>query len=52
MLVAAASSLLSYGVVGSETFGWLTTRTVATLALGVAVAGLFVAHQRRTAARC
>lgn len=50
VLVAGAASLLSYGVVGSEEFGWLTARTIGILGLGLLVAAAFVGHQRRTEA--
>ena len=50
VLVAGAASLLSYGVVGSEEFGWLTARTAGVLGLGLLVAAVFVVHQRRTEA--
>lgn len=50
VLVAGAASLLSYGVVGSEEFGWLTLRTGSVLALGLLAAAVFVLHQRRTEA--
>lgn len=50
VLVAGAASLLSYGVVGSEEFGWLTLRTGSILALGLLAAAVFVLHQRRTEA--
>lgn len=47
-LVAAGAAALIYGVVESDRFGWASTRTVVVLAAGVALLGIFVAHQRRT----
>ncbi|HUG86041.1 MAG TPA: DHA2 family efflux MFS transporter permease subunit [Euzebya sp.] len=49
-MVMAAAGLLSLGVVGSEEFGWLSTRTLAVLGAGLAVLALFVTHQQRTEA--
>ena len=49
-LIVAAAATLSYGVVDSETDGWLSMRTIVTLSIGLVVLGLFVAHQRRTEA--
>jgi EmrB/QacA subfamily drug resistance transporter len=48
LLVAAAAGLLSYGVVGSEDFGWLSTRTLGVLGLGLVAMAALVAHQRRS----
>lgn len=48
LLVAGAAGLLSYGVVGSDEFGWFGARTLAVLGAGLATLVLFVAHQRRT----
>lgn len=50
VLIAAAAGLLSYGVVGSEDTGWLSTRTLGVMVAGLVVLAAFVAHQRRTAA--
>lgn len=47
-LVIAAAGLVSYAVVGSSAHGWLSARTIGTLALGLVVLALFVAHQSRT----
>ncbi len=48
VLVAGAASLLSYGVVGSGDFGWLSARTLGVLSIGFLTLAGFVAHQRRT----
>lgn len=50
VLVAAAAGVLSYAVVETETYGWLSSRTAVVTALGLALVALFVAHQRRTSA--
>lgn len=50
ILIAAAAGLLSYSVVGSDEFGWLSTRTVAVALAGLAVLVVFVLHQQRTSA--
>ena len=47
-LIAAATALLSYGVVEAGDRGWTSRHTIAVLALGVIALGIFVAHQRRT----
>jgi EmrB/QacA subfamily drug resistance transporter len=49
-LVAGAAGLLSYGVVGTEDVGWISTRTLGVLAAGFVTLLVFVAHQRRTEA--
>ncbi len=48
VLVAAAAGLVSYAVVGTEERGWGDATTIATLAAGIALAGLFVVHQRHS----
>lgn len=50
VLVAAAAGLLSYGMVGSEEFGWGSPRTLAVLGVGLVAVLAFVVHQSRTAA--
>lgn len=50
VLVAGGAGLLSYGVVSTETYGWLSARTVGVFGLGLVVLAAFVAHQRRSAA--
>jgi EmrB/QacA subfamily drug resistance transporter len=49
LLVTAAAGVSSYGVVESDRYGWLSTRTLLVLATGAITALVFVAHQRRTA---
>ena len=49
-LVAGGAGLLSYGLVGTEDVGWLSTRTLGVLAAGFVTSLVFVAHQRRTQA--
>lgn len=48
LLVASAAAALVYGVVESATYGWASARTGAVLLSGLALLGLFVAHQQRT----
>jgi MFS family permease len=50
VLIAGAAGLLSYGVVGTEEFGWLSARTIGVLGAGLVVLAVFVAHQQRTKA--
>lgn len=50
VLVASAAALLSYAVVGTQDVGWLGTRTMVMVALGVVAVTMFLVHQRRTAA--
>ena len=49
-LIAIAAGLVSLGLVQSESWGWTDARTVGTIAGGLVVLGLFVVHQRSTAA--
>lgn len=49
-LIMVAASALSYGFVGSETNGWLSTPIVGAFAIGFAALGAFVLHQRSTPA--
>ncbi|MEM7091697.1 MAG: DHA2 family efflux MFS transporter permease subunit [Actinomycetota bacterium] len=49
-LVASAASALVYGVVESDTHGWLSGRTAIVLSIGFALLGTFIVHQRRTPA--
>ena len=48
VLIAGAAGLLSYGIVESDTFGWISGRTLAVLAAGLVTLVIFVVHQRRT----
>jgi EmrB/QacA subfamily drug resistance transporter len=48
VLVAAATAVLSYAVVESESVGWTSGRTVGVAAIGFVLLGAFVVHQRRT----
>jgi EmrB/QacA subfamily drug resistance transporter len=50
VLIATAAALVSLGVVQSESWGWTDPRTIAAIAGGLALLGLFVAQQRRTTA--
>ncbi|MGB3733764.1 MAG: DHA2 family efflux MFS transporter permease subunit [Ilumatobacter sp.] len=50
VLVAAAAGLVSLGVVQSDEWGWLDTRTIGTIVAGVVLLGVFVVHQRSTTA--
>jgi EmrB/QacA subfamily drug resistance transporter len=50
VLVVGAAGLLSYGLVGTEEFGWLTARTFGVLVAGLVVLGVFVVHQQHTKA--
>lgn len=50
VLIAGAAGLLSYGVVGSEASGWLSTRTISCVAAGLVLLAVFVVHQRHTEA--
>ncbi|MGA9276153.1 MFS transporter, partial [Ilumatobacter sp.] len=49
-LVTMAAGLLSYAVVGTDEFGWLSTRTLGIFLVGGLAVIVFIAHQRRTAA--
>jgi EmrB/QacA subfamily drug resistance transporter len=48
ILIAGAAGLLSYGLVGTEQFGWLSTRTFGVLVAGLVVLVVFVIHQQHT----
>ena len=50
VLIAAAAGLLSYGLVGTDDYGWLSARTLGVLAAGLLVLAAFVVHQRHTKA--
>lgn len=50
VLVAVAAGLVSYAVVGAETAGWTSTRTLGLFAASGAVLVAFVVHQGRSAA--
>ena len=49
-LIIIAAGLLSFGVVDADTDGWMSPRTIGTLALGAIALAVFVLHQRRTSA--
>jgi EmrB/QacA subfamily drug resistance transporter len=49
-LIAAAASLLSYGLIITADHGWLGGRTLAFITAGVVTLALFVLHQSRTSA--
>ena len=48
ILIAGAAGLLSYGLVGTEEFGWLSARTFGVLVAGLVVLAVFVIHQQHT----
>lgn len=50
VLLVAGSVLVTLGLVRGEDWGWGSSSVLASLAAGVAVLGLFVAHQSRTSA--
>ena len=50
VLIAAAAGLLSYGLVGTDDYGWLSARTLGVLVAGLVVLAVFVAHQQHTTA--
>ncbi|MEM7323986.1 MAG: DHA2 family efflux MFS transporter permease subunit [Actinomycetota bacterium] len=50
VLIAAATAVLSYAVVESETVGWGSRQTIGTGVLGLGLLAAFVVHQRRTSA--
>jgi len=50
LLVAAGVALLSYGVVETDRFGWLSQRTTLVFTAGLVVLAVFIVHQRRTVA--
>ena len=50
ILIAGAAGLLSYGLVGTEEFGWLSARTFGVLVAGLVVLAVFVVHQQHTKA--
>jgi len=50
VLVAAAAGVLSYAVVETDTVGWASTETLVAMLLGVALAAVFIVHQRITSA--
>lgn len=47
VLVTLGLTGLVYGIVGTDTYGWASTRTVGTLVASVLVLVLFVVHQSR-----
>lgn len=49
VLLAAAAATTLYAVVESDANGWASSRTGVILLAGLALLGLFIAHQRRTA---
>ena len=50
VLIAAAAGLLSYSLVGTDDYGWLSARTLGVLVAGLVVLAVFVAHQQHTRA--
>jgi EmrB/QacA subfamily drug resistance transporter len=48
VLIASAAGLLLFGVVESDNVGWLSGQTVLMVLAGLALLGVFVAHQRWT----
>jgi EmrB/QacA subfamily drug resistance transporter len=50
VLVAVAAGLVSYAVVGAESAGWTSTRTIGLFAASAAVLVAFVVHQGRSPA--
>ena len=50
ILIAGAAGLLSYGLVGTEEFGWLSGRTFGVLVAGLVVLAVFIVHQQHTKA--
>ena len=50
VLIAAAAGLLSYSLVGTDDYGWLSVRTLGVLVAGLLVLAVFVVHQRHTKA--
>lgn len=47
-LIASAAGLLIYGVVETDSVGWTSAQTVLVLLGGLALLGVFIAHQRAT----
>ncbi|MFV0525097.1 MAG: DHA2 family efflux MFS transporter permease subunit [Acidimicrobiales bacterium] len=50
VLIAGAAGLVSYGMVASEEYGWGGPRTVGAVLAGLALFGVFLIQQSRTAA--
>ena len=50
VLIAAATAVMSYAVVESESVGWASGQTIGVAAIGFALLGGFVVHQRRSEA--
>ena len=50
VLIAAAAGLLSYSLVGTDDYGWLSARTLGVLVAGLVVLAVFVVHQQHTTA--
>ena len=50
ILIAGAAGLLSYSLLGTEDFGWLSARTFGLLVAGLVVLAVFVIHQQHTKA--
>jgi EmrB/QacA subfamily drug resistance transporter len=50
ILIAGAAGLLSYCLVGTDDYGWLSARTLAVLGAGLLVLAAFVVHQQHTKA--
>ena len=50
VLIAAAAGLLSYSLVGTDDYGWLSVRTLGMLITGLVVLAVFIVHQQHTKA--
>jgi EmrB/QacA subfamily drug resistance transporter len=50
VLIAAAAGLLSYSLVGTDDYGWLSVRTLGIFITGLVVLAVFVVHQQHTKA--
>ncbi len=48
VLIAAATAVLSFAVVESDSVGWVSGQTIGLAALGLVLLAAFIAHQRRT----
>jgi EmrB/QacA subfamily drug resistance transporter len=49
LLITVGLSVAIYGIVGTETHGWVAFRTLGLMVIGIAVIGLFVLHEGRFA---
>lgn len=48
VLIALAAGTLAYGVVESDTVGWISVHTGVVMLIGLTLLGVFIAHQRRS----